>query len=74
MSSNPPASIHDLAKLFTPDEVAALFRISKATLNRLVETRQIPFPIEGRGKRFTEEELRRFLALSRVEPITRRRS
>lgn len=67
--SSPPT--HNLPKLLTPPEAAALLRISRASLYRLVETRKIPFYHVGRGLRFSEEDILGYLSNRRIEPITR---
>ncbi|MBI5021141.1 MAG: helix-turn-helix domain-containing protein [Ignavibacteriales bacterium] len=50
-------------------EAAAFLRISRASLYRLVETRQIPFYHVGRGLRFSEEDLQTYLFHNRTGPI-----
>ena len=72
MPTEPTKGKPEIPRLLTLFEAAEYLRVSKATIYRLVETRQIPFHLVGRGIRFTEEDLRRFLGVNRVEPITRK--
>jgi len=71
MADAPQKAFHNLPKLLTPPEAASFLRISRASLYRLVDTRQIPFYRVGRGLRFSEEDLQKYLAGNRIEPITR---
>jgi len=58
-------------KTMTPEELAAYFSISKRTVYRLVEKRQIPFcKIRGRI-RFRPEDIETFLGSTRIEAIGR---
>jgi excisionase family DNA binding protein len=56
-------------KTVKPEELAAYFSISKRTVYRLVEKRQIPFcKIRGRI-RFKPEDVKTFLGSTRIEAI-----
>lgn len=55
-------------KLLTVDEVAKLFRISKASVYRMVESRIIPFYKISGVLRFKEEDLLIYLESQRVKP------
>ncbi|MBI5021143.1 MAG: helix-turn-helix domain-containing protein [Ignavibacteriales bacterium] len=57
--------------LLTPKEAAVLLRISKASLYRLVDSRVVPFHRVGRGLRFADEDIKAYLASSRVESVRR---
>ncbi len=54
---------------YTPDELAAVFAVSKATVYRLVGKRQLPFRRIGGQLRFSKDEIERFLETGRIEPI-----
>jgi excisionase family DNA binding protein len=71
MQSNSQNSTHNIPKLYTPREAAALLKISMAGVYRLVDARVIPFYHVGRGLRFAEEDLIKYLSGNRTEPITR---
>ena len=63
---------HDRARypsLLTLDEVAALLRVSKTSIYRLVERRQLPFCRVGRSLRFTPEDIDEYLRARRVDSI-----
>lgn len=53
--------------LLTIDEVAAIFRVSKATVYRMIESRLIPFYKIGRAIRFSESEIATYLESQRVK-------
>ncbi len=57
--------------LLTLDEVAALLRVSKTSVYRLVERRELPFCRVGRSLRFTRQDLDAYLADRRVDSIVR---
>ncbi len=57
-------------ELLTPPEVAALLRISRATLYRLVESRRVPFYRIGGVLRLDRRDLVEYLARQRVNPIS----
>lgn len=53
--------------LLTIDEVAAVLRVSKTSVYRLVDRRKLPFCRVGRGLRFRREDLEAYLQATRVE-------
>jgi len=55
-------------KLLTIDEVAKLFRVSKATVYRMIESRILPFYKVTRAIRFAEEDVLKYLESQRVKP------
>lgn len=55
-------------KLLTIDEVAEMFRVSKATVYRMIESRLIPFYKISRAIRFSEDEMIAYLESQRVKP------
>ncbi len=55
-------------KLLTVDEIAAMFRVSKTTVYRIVESRLIPFYRLGGKLRFKEDEVLAYLEAQRVKP------
>ena len=59
----------DSIQLLTPDELAKLLKISKNTVYRLVENRQIPFYKVGGGLRFSLKEVEEFIMKNRIEPV-----
>jgi len=54
--------------LLTIDEVAGLFRVSKSTVYRMIQSRIIPFYKIGGALRFKEEEMLAYLESQRVKP------
>lgn len=56
-------------KYLTPNELADFLRISRTSVYRIVERRDIPFHHFGRKLRFAMTDIREFLAKSRVEKI-----
>lgn len=52
-----------------PDELADLLAISKTSVYRLVNKRQIPFNKIGGSLRFRKTDVDKFLADERIEPI-----
>ena len=54
---------------FTPDELAKHLAVSKATVYRLVNKRQLPFRKIGGVLRFRIDEIERYLESERIEPI-----
>ena len=59
----------NLPQLYTIDQIAVILAVSKITIYRLVESRQIPFyKIKG-CLRFTEPDVLAYLANSRIEPV-----
>ena len=57
-----------LPALLTIDEVAEFLRISKTSVYRLVERRDLPFCRVGRTLRFRREDLEAYLRACRVDP------
>ena len=55
--------------LLTPDEVAELLRVSKTSIYRLVERREIRFFRVCGLLRFDRTDLTRFLSAGSVEPM-----
>ncbi len=55
--------------LITPDELAKLFRISKPSIYRLVDSRVLPFYKVGGSLRFSVTDINEYLSNNRVEPI-----
>ena len=53
----------------TPEELADMLEISKATVYRLVNKRQIPFNKIGGSLRFRKTDIDKFLDAERIEPI-----
>ena len=58
-----------LSALLTLDEVAALLRVSKTSVYRLTERRELPFCRVGRSLRFTREDVDAYLRTRRVDGI-----
>ncbi len=56
---------------FTPEELAEFLAISKPTVYRLVEKRQLPFHKIGGVLRFKKADIEKYLESGRVEPIVR---
>lgn len=57
-----------LPKLLTIDEVAEMFRVSKATVYRMIESRLIPFYKISRAIRFSEDDVVAYLESQRIKP------
>ena len=55
--------------LLTVDDMAALLKVSKATIYRMVESRLIAVVRLPRGLRFDPEDVRAFLRGRRVESV-----
>jgi excisionase family DNA binding protein len=55
----------------TPDDLAELFCISRATIYRLIDGRQLPFHKIGGSIRFFKVDVENYLNKVRVEPIAR---
>lgn len=55
--------------LLTLDDVATLLRVSKTTVYRLVERRELPFCRVGRSLRFTAQDIDEYLRTRRVGSI-----
>lgn len=71
MQADSHIAASSIPTLLTPKEAAVLLRISKASLYRLVDSRVVPFHRVGRGLRFSDEDLKTYLACSRVESVRR---
>ncbi len=56
-------------RLLTIPDIAALLRISRTTVYRLVEARKIPFVRVGGLVRFTKTDIERYLRGSHIDPI-----
>jgi excisionase family DNA binding protein len=54
---------------FTPDEMAEHLHVSKATVYRLVNKRQLPFRKVGRSLRFRIEAVEKYDETESIEPI-----
>ncbi len=50
-----------LGPLLTLDDVAAILRVSKTSVYRLVERRELPFCRVGRSLRFTQQDVGAYL-------------
>jgi excisionase family DNA binding protein len=59
-------------KLLTLQEVADLFRVSKPTIYRMVESRILPFYRIVGSLRFNEDEMLSYLEGQRVMPMEER--
>ncbi len=59
-------------KLLTLQEVATLFRVSKQTVYRMVESRILPFYRIVGSLRFNEDEMLMYLESQRVVPMEER--
>ena len=57
-----------LPKLLTVNEVAVYFKVSRATVYRMIETRLIPFYKVSRQIRFSEDDMASYLESQRIKP------
>jgi len=57
-------------ELLTPDELARMLKISKTSVYRLIDKRQIPFHKVMRSIRFGKNDVISYLEEHRIEPIT----
>lgn len=55
----------------TPDDLAIILSISKATVYRLIDKRQLPFYKVGGSLRFSKNDIEEYLNNVRVEPIAK---
>ena len=55
-----------LPSLLTIEEMADILRLSKTSVYRLVQRRELPFCRVGRNLRFSREDLEAYLAARRV--------
>lgn len=53
----------------SPEEMADMLGLSKATVYRLINKRQIPFNKIGGSLRFRKTDIDKFLDAGRIEPI-----
>jgi len=56
-------------KLITPDGLADILNISKASVYRLIASRKLPFYKVGGSLRFSIDDIDKYLGGVRVEPI-----
>lgn len=63
----------DLAtnNFITPDELAEIFKISKSSIYRLIDKRQIPFFKIGGKLRFAQRDVDNYLENVRIEQIAK---
>lgn len=63
----------DLAtnNFITPDELAEIFKISKSSIYRLIDKRQIPFFKIGGKLRFAQKDVNNYLENVRIEQIAK---
>ena len=61
--------LNTLPNMFTPDDLACYFRISKTGVYRLVEKRQIPFYRVGGSLRFAKSDVLAYLGGNRIESV-----
>lgn len=57
--------------LITPEELADIFKISKSSVYRLIDKRQIPFFKIGGKLRFSKDDVSEYLNNVRIETITK---
>ena len=55
--------------LISPEELAELFKISKSSVYRLIERRQIPFYKIGAKLRFSKSDVEKYLKSVRIDPV-----
>ena len=58
-----------ISNLLTPDELAALLRISKVSVYRLVEKRSMPFYRVNGSLRFDKNDVMAYLKENRIESV-----
>ena len=69
--SNKPAGQNTLGfTLLTPREAADMLRLSKASIYRLVEKREIPFHRVSGSLRFSQKDLEEYVSRGRVEAVS----
>lgn len=56
-------------KLYTTDELAKIFNISKPTVYRIIESRKIPFYKVKGSIRFTRDDVLKYLEENRIESV-----
>lgn len=60
---------HSPKNFLKPDELAQFLNISKPTVYRLIDRRQIPFHKIGGSLRFQMKDVLKYIEGSRIEPI-----
>jgi len=60
-----------IQNLITPDELAKLFKISKSSVYRLVDSRVLPFYKVGGNLRFSATDIDEYLGNVRFESMQR---
>lgn len=58
-----------IIRLYTTDELAELLNVSKPTVYRLIETRNIAFYRIKGCIRFTEKDVMKYLEKNRIESV-----
>jgi len=56
--------------LITPDELASILRMSKSSIYRIIEKREIPFYKISGSLRFKESDIESYINSSRIESMT----
>ena len=56
-------------KLYTTDELAKIFNISKPTVYRIIESRKIPFYKVKGSIRFSRDDVLKYLEENRIESV-----
>ena len=56
-------------KLYTTDELAKIFNISKPTVYRIIESRKIPFYKVKGSIRFSRGDVLKYLEENRIESV-----
>lgn len=69
LMNNSSTADHRKKNFLKPDELAEFLNISKPTVYRLIEKRQLPFYKIRGSLRFKTEDVVKFLEESRIEPI-----
>lgn len=64
-----PSNLNTITRLLTVDELADCLRVSKTTVYRLIENRQMPFYKVKGGLRFAEQDVLKYLERNRIEPM-----
>jgi len=57
--------------LITPDEVASILRMSKSSIYRIIEKREIPFYKISGSLRFKKSDIENYINNSLINAITR---
>lgn len=69
MTTDPTLLLTGQQMLLNVDELARLLRLSKTSIYRLVERRQIPFHRLPRGLRFSKTDVENYLQQTRVDSV-----